>query len=60
MKSEDKNRKWDSLGVNGILKKPDLPRLVQIVGEDLSGNEKQAVNFLFQTITAVHFRPSFI
>jgi two-component system, chemotaxis family, chemotaxis protein CheV len=34
--SEDNKRKWQSLGANGILTKPDLPRLVQIIGEELS------------------------
>ena len=31
--SEDNMRKWQSLGANGILTKPDLPRLVQIISE---------------------------
>ncbi len=35
--SEDNKRKWQSLGANGILTKPDLPRLVEIIGEELSG-----------------------
>jgi two-component system chemotaxis response regulator CheV len=44
--SEDNKRKWQSLGANGILTKPDMPRLVQIVGEKLSkAGEKRAVNF---------------
>jgi two-component system chemotaxis response regulator CheV len=34
--SEDNKRKWQSIGANGILTKPDLPRLVQIIGEELS------------------------
>jgi len=34
--SEDNKRKWQSLGANGILTKPDLPRLVQIIGEECS------------------------
>jgi two-component system chemotaxis response regulator CheV len=44
--SEDNKRKWQSLGANGILTKPDLPSLVQILGAELAkGSEKQAVNF---------------
>ncbi len=35
--SEDNKRKWQSLGANGILTKPDLPRLVEIIGQELSG-----------------------
>jgi two-component system chemotaxis response regulator CheV len=31
--SEDNIRKWHSLGANGILTKPDLPRLVKIISE---------------------------
>jgi two-component system chemotaxis response regulator CheV len=36
--SEDNKRKWQGLGANGILTKPDLPRLVQIIGEELSSS----------------------
>jgi two-component system chemotaxis response regulator CheV len=36
--SEDNIRKWQSLGANGILTKPDLPRLVQIIGEELASS----------------------
>jgi len=36
--SEDNMRKWQSLGANGILTKPDLPRLVQIIGEELASS----------------------
>lgn len=44
--SDDNKRKWQSIGANGILTKPDLPRLVQIIGEELSGSQSgQAVNF---------------
>jgi len=44
--SDDNIRKWQSIGANGILTKPDLPRLVQIIGEELSKTAvKQAVNF---------------
>jgi len=44
--SDDNKRKWQSLGANGILTKPDLPRLVQIIGEEFSkANEKKAANF---------------
>jgi two-component system chemotaxis response regulator CheV len=44
--SDDNIRKWQSLGANGILTKPDLPRLVQIIGEELAkSNEEKAVNF---------------
>jgi two-component system, chemotaxis family, chemotaxis protein CheV len=43
--SDDNIRKWQSIGANGILTKPDLPRLVQIIGEELSNTKiKQAVN----------------
>ncbi len=35
--SEDNKRKWQGLGANGILTKPDLPRLVEIIGRELSG-----------------------
>jgi two-component system chemotaxis response regulator CheV len=43
--SDDNIRKWQSIGANGILTKPDLPRLVQIIGEELSNTPaKQAVN----------------
>ena len=41
--SEDNIRKWQSLGANGILTKPDLPRLVQIIGEELSASSASAV-----------------
>jgi two-component system, chemotaxis family, chemotaxis protein CheV len=34
--SEDNKKKWQSIGANGILTKPDLPRLVQIIGEQLA------------------------
>jgi len=44
--SEDNKRKWQSIGANGILTKPDLPRLVQIIGEELARTpEKKAANF---------------
>jgi two-component system chemotaxis response regulator CheV len=44
--SDDNIRKWQSIGANGILTKPDLPRLVQIIGEELSKTAvKQAVNY---------------
>jgi two-component system chemotaxis response regulator CheV len=43
--SDDNIRKWQSIGANGILTKPDLPRLVQIIGEEFSRNtSKQVVN----------------
>jgi len=43
--SDDNIRKWQSIGANGILTKPDLPRLVQIIGEELSNTTaRQAVN----------------
>ena len=43
--SDDNKRKWQSIGANGILTKPDLPRLVQIIGEKLSGSSpNQVVN----------------
>ena len=43
--SEDNKRKWQSLGANGILTKPDLPRLVQIIGEELSyAGAKETLN----------------
>lgn len=42
--SEDNKRKWQSLGANGILTKPDLPRLVQIVGEELSSSSVTETN----------------
>jgi two-component system chemotaxis response regulator CheV len=43
--SDDNIRKWQSIGANGILTKPDLPRLVQIIGEELSNTTaKKAVN----------------
>jgi two-component system, chemotaxis family, chemotaxis protein CheV len=43
--SDDNIRKWQSIGANGILTKPDLPRLVQIIGEEFSKSTvKQAVN----------------
>jgi two-component system chemotaxis response regulator CheV len=38
--SEDNKRKWQSLGANGILTKPDLPRLVQIIGDEFSFSSK--------------------
>ena len=41
--SEDNKRKWQDLGANGILTKPDLPRLVQIIGEELSSSSASAV-----------------
>ena len=31
--SEDNKRKWKHVGANGIITKPDLPKLVQILGE---------------------------
>ena len=31
--SEDNKRKWKHIGANGIITKPDLPKLVQILGE---------------------------
>jgi two-component system chemotaxis response regulator CheV len=34
--SEDNKKKWQDLGANGILTKPDLPRLVQIIGEEFT------------------------
>ncbi len=34
--SEDNIRKWDNLGINRILTKPDMPMLVHIVGEALA------------------------
>ncbi len=34
--SEDNKRKWQSLGATGILTKPDLPRLVQIISEEFN------------------------
>jgi two-component system chemotaxis response regulator CheV len=44
--SDDNIRKWQSLGANGILTKPDLPRLVQIIGELFAkSDEEKAVNF---------------
>ena len=44
--SEDNKRKWQSLGANGILTKPDLPKLVQIIGEEFAREvEKKAANF---------------
>ncbi|MGD0843020.1 MAG: chemotaxis protein [Geobacteraceae bacterium] len=36
--SEDNKKKWQSIGANGILTKPDLPRLVQIIGEELAAS----------------------
>lgn len=41
--SEDNKRKWQDLGANGILTKPDLPRLVQIIGEELASSPASAV-----------------
>jgi two-component system chemotaxis response regulator CheV len=41
--SEDNKRKWQDLGANGILTKPDLPRLVQIIGEELSSSSASVV-----------------
>jgi hypothetical protein len=32
-------RKWKGIGANGILTKPDLPRLVQIIGEQFSNQD---------------------
>jgi len=34
--SEDNKKKWQGLGANGILTKPDLPRLLQIIGEEFT------------------------
>ena len=31
--SEDNKRKWKHIGAKGIITKPDLPKLVQILGE---------------------------
>jgi len=41
--SEDNKKKWQGLGANGILTKPDLPRLLQIIGEQLSSSSAKAV-----------------
>jgi two-component system chemotaxis response regulator CheV len=35
--SEDNIKKWDQLSINGILAKPDLPKLAVILGECLAG-----------------------
>ena len=40
--SEDNIRKWQSLGATGILTKPDLPRLVQVIDEELSSSKAKA------------------
>jgi two-component system chemotaxis response regulator CheV len=37
--SDDNMRKWKGIGANGILTKPDLPRLVQIIGEQFSNQD---------------------
>ncbi|HTP64153.1 MAG TPA: chemotaxis protein [Geobacteraceae bacterium] len=37
--SDDNKRKWQSLGANCILTKPDLPRLVEIISKELAGTE---------------------
>ena len=34
--SDDNIKKWEKLSINGVLTKPDLPRLVEILGECLS------------------------
>ena len=36
MATEDNKRKWQSLGANGILTKPDLPKLVEIINQELA------------------------
>jgi two-component system chemotaxis response regulator CheV len=41
--SDDNIRKWQSLGATGILTKPDLPRLVQVIDEELSSPKAKAV-----------------
>jgi two-component system, chemotaxis family, chemotaxis protein CheV len=38
--SEDNTRKWEKLAINGVLSKPDLPKLVGIVGECLAAPRK--------------------
>ncbi|MDD2852312.1 MAG: chemotaxis protein [Desulfuromonadaceae bacterium] len=35
--SGDNIKKWENLDINGVLTKPDLPRLVEILGECLAG-----------------------
>ncbi len=36
--SEDNKRKWRDLGADGILTKPDLPMLVEIIGAQFAGH----------------------
>jgi two-component system chemotaxis response regulator CheV len=40
--SDDNIRKWQSLGATGILTKPDLPRLVQVIDDELSSLKANA------------------
>lgn len=36
--SDDNIKKWEKLSINGVLTKPDLPKLVDILGECLAAN----------------------
>ena len=38
--SEDNIKKWEKLSINGVLSKPDLPKLVGILGECLAAAKK--------------------
>jgi two-component system chemotaxis response regulator CheV len=40
--SEDNIRKWQSLGANGIITKPDLPNLVSVADQLLFGCDQTA------------------
>jgi two-component system, chemotaxis family, chemotaxis protein CheV len=37
--SEDNIKKWEKLSINGVLSKPDLPKLVDILGECLASQK---------------------
>jgi two-component system, chemotaxis family, chemotaxis protein CheV len=40
--SDDNIKKWEKLSINGVLSKPDLPKLVDILGECLAAKLKAA------------------
>jgi two-component system, chemotaxis family, chemotaxis protein CheV len=40
--SEDNIKKWEKLSINGVLSKPDLPKLVDILGECLATTRSAA------------------
>ena len=40
--SEDNIKKWEKLSINGVLSKPDLPKLVSILGECLATTKAAA------------------